>query len=671
LRALAASLIFAAVGLPAPPREPARVQRLASPDGRIEVVVRADDKLAYDVLWRGKPLLSGATLALDVDHVRLGVAPQLVKATRRSVDGRVEPPVRQKAAVLPDQYNELRLDCAGGYAVTFRAYDQGVAYRFETALPRTQVKVFGEEAGFAFADAETAYFPLEEGFFSHNEPLYQHLELAKIAPAMRATLPAVVETAAGPKVAIAESDVEGYPGLWLRGTSGPGLQATFPPYPLEEKAVRDRDVKVVRAADYIAVTRGTRTFPWRLLAIAPTDADLVTSTLVYLLARPSQIADTSWIRPGKVAWDWWNDRNFAGVSFKPGINTDTYKAYIDFASRYGLEYVILDEGWYKTGDVLSVVPAIDMPALLAYARAKNVGLILWVVWKTFADQMEPALAQFEKWGVKGLKIDFMQRDDQPVVDWYHAVCRALAARHMLVDFHGGQRPALMTRTWPNIVSTEGVKGLEHDKWSKLSDPAHTTVLPFSRMLLGPMDYTPGAMLNATREAFKIDFHRPMSLGTRCHQLGMYVVYESPLQMLADSPTNYEGEPEAMEFLRFVPTTWDETRVLAAKMGAYVAVARRHGADWYVGALNDWTARVIDLDLSFLDTGASRPGPGGKQDWEMVSWSDGPDANTDAQSFRRTTTVVGREALLHVGLAPGGGLAARISRRSTARTPRKP
>jgi alpha-glucosidase len=664
LRALVTSLLLAWGGLGAPPSDPAaRVQRLSSPDGRIEIVVRSDKQLAYDVSWKGHPLLAGATLALDVDHVRLGVAPELVKATRRSTDARVEPPVRQRAATLVDRYNELRLDYEGGYAVVFRAYDQGIAYRFETALAAPSVKVFAEEAGFNFADAETATYPLEESFFSHNEQLFQRLELAKITPAMRATLPAVVETGAGPKVAIAESDVEGYPGLWLRGTSGPGLAATFPPYPLEEKMVRDRDVKVVRAADYIAVTSGTRSFPWRILAIAPTDADLVTNSLVYLLARPSEVADTSWIRPGKVAWDWWNDRNFAGVAFKPGVNTDTYKAYIDFASRYGLEYVILDEGWYKTGDVLAPVPQIDMPALLAYARAKNVGIILWVVWKTFAAELEPALALYETWGVKGLKIDFMQRDDQPVIDWYHRVCRELAKRQMLVDFHGGQRPALMTRTWPNIVSTEGVKGLEHDKWSRDSDPAHTTMLPFTRMLLGPMDYTPGAMLNADREHFKIDFHRPMSLGTRCHQLGMYVVFESPLQMLADSPTNYEKEPEAMEFLRFVPTVWDETRVLHAKMGATIVVARRRGSDWYLGALNDWTPRALDVDLGFLD--------GPKQGWEMVSWSDGPDANTDAQTFRRTTTAVGRDTVLRIGLGPGGGFAARITRRAAAPKPRKP
>jgi alpha-glucosidase len=274
--------------------------------------------------------------------------------------------------------------------------------------------------------------------------------------------------------------------------------------------------------------------------------------------------------------------------------------------------------------------------------------------------MEPALAQFEKWGVKGLKIDFMQRDDQPVIDWYHHVCRELAKRHMLVDFHGGQRPALMTRTWPNIVSTEGVKGLEHDKWSNDSDPEHTVTLPFTRMFLGPMDYTPGAMLNADRAHFKIDFKRPMSLGTRCHQLAMYVVFESPLQMLADSPTNYEQEPESMDFLREVPTVWDETRVLDGKLGDYVVIARRKGQDWFVGAMTDWTPREVEIDFSFL--GVSTP----RLSWSMVGFADGPES---AQSYRRTTTPVNRSTHLKIGLAPGGGFAAKISSRSIG--PRRP
>jgi alpha-glucosidase len=645
-----------------PPAASPTVHRLSSPNGRVAVAVRAAPDLTYDVTFDGKPLLAGATLALDVDHVRLGAAARITGGRRQSVDRKLAPPVRLKAESLIEKYNELRLDCAGGYAVVFRAYDDGMAYRFETALPAAQVKVYGEDAVFPFAPETTAFFPNEgKTFLSHNERTYGHVRLADIPAGDLATLPVVVETIAGPKVAIAEADVESYPGLWLRATGSAVIAAAFPPFPLEEKAVKDRDVKVVRAADYIAVTTGARAYPWRLLAVAATDADLVTSSLVYLLQRPSQIADTSWIKPGKVAWDWWNDRNLAGVPFKPGMNTETYKFFIDFAARFGIEYVILDEGWYKTGDLLQVTPGLDMPQLLAYARAKNVGIILWAMWKTLADQLEPALAQFERWGIKGLKVDFMQRDDQPVIDFYHRIARETAQRKMLVDFHGGQRPALMTRTWPNIISAEGVKGLEHVKWSNGPDPEHDVTLPFTRMFIGPMDFTPGAMLNADQKTFKVNFKRPMSLGTRCHQLAMYAVYESPLQMLADSPTNYLAEAETIEFLRGFPTTWDETRVLDGRIGDYIVVARRRGMDWFVGAMTDWAPRELDVELSFLTGGR----------WNMVAFADGPDADRVASSYKRTSDDVGKSTKLKIKLAPGGGWVARLTAAAPVPAPVNP
>jgi alpha-glucosidase len=625
--------------------------RLLSPDGRIEVTVSGGARLSYDVRFQGKAMLVGATLSLDVDHRRLGVAPRIARAERRSVARQIRPVVRQKAAVIDERFNELRLVCAGGYTVAFRAYDQGVAYRFETALPEAQVKIYGEEAIFAFAGSADAgvYYPREESFFSHNERKFQRVRFGSIAPAALASLPAVIETAAGPKLAIAESDLEDYPGLWLRGTGGPALTATFAPYPLEEKALNDRDVRVTRAADYIAVTRGRRTFPWRVLGVAPQDRDLVSSTLVYLLESPSRVADTSWIRPGKVAWDWWNALNLQGVDFQPGVNNRTYEAYIDFAARYGLEYVILDEGWYPSGNLLKSVPALDMPKLLAYARKKNVGVILWVIWKTLDDQLQPALDQFARWGVKGLKIDFMQRDDQLVMRFYERVCRELAQRKMLVDFHGGIRPALLTRTWPNLLSAEGVQGLEHLKWSNASDPEHNLSLPFTRMFLGPMDYTPGAMLNADRASFKINFKEPMSLGTRCQQLAMYVVFESPLQMLADSPTHYLREPEAMELLGPMPSVWDETRVLDGAIGDFIVVARRRGRDWYVGAMTDWTPRARAIDLSFLGDGQ----------FQMTAYADGPDAAHRASDYRKSTVTVGKTTQVAIQLAPGGGWVARI------------
>jgi alpha-glucosidase len=656
----ASSLLAAGAATRATAAGPPPAYRLLSPNGRIAVDLSAGARLSYDVLLDGKPLLRGATMSMDVDQVRLGADPRVTATRRQSVDHRVEPAVRQKAAVLVDRYNELRVECAGGYAVAFRAYDQGVAYRFETSLPAAEVKVRGEEAVFRFAgDAGTGvYYPREDGFFSHNERQFRRVRMGDVGPSALATIPAVVDLQAGPKIAIAESDVDDYPGLWLRGTGGPALVAVFPPYPLQEKLSKDRDLRVTRAADYIAVTRGTRTFPWRILAVAEADRDLAASTLTYLLARPSEIQDTSWIRPGKVAWDWWNALGLRDVAFTPGVNTQTYKAYVDFAARYGIEYIVLDEGWYPLGNLLQVVPDLDMQGLVAYARQKNVGVILWVVWKTLDDQLQPALDQFARWGIKGLKIDFIQRDDQPVMRFLTRVCRELARRQMLIDFHGGIRAALLTRTWPNVLTVEGVRGMEHLKWGRASDPEHNVTLPFTRMLLGPMDYTPGAMINAAQDSFTVNFKQPMSLGTRCHQLAMYVVYESPLQMLADTPSNYLREPEAMELLGPVPTVWDETRVLDGRIGDYVVIARRKGRDWYIGAMTDWTERRLEVDLSFLPEDA-RAETGA---YQMTSFQDGPDAASRAGDYRKTTMAVGHATRVTFRLAPGGGWAAHIRAR---------
>ena len=623
-----------------------------SPDGRIQIRIRTADRISYDVVLKGKVLLKDSGLSIDIDHTTLGINPKVVAHQERSSNQVLEPVVRQKFANIRENYNQLRLEMEGGYAVLFRAYNEGAAYRLETSLTERPVKVYREEASFNFAGNYTVYYPQEETFFSHNERKYLPQALNQIAPAAIASLPAVVD-ADGVKVAIAESGVEDYPGLWLRGTSGNGLSATFEPYPLKEKLERDRDFKVVESADYIAVSKGTRTFPWRIVGIAEKDGDLLTNPLVWLLEKPSQLADTSWIKPGKVAWDWWNANNIYGVGFKSGVNTQTYKYYIDFASRYGIEYIVLDEGWYVLGDVMKVAPEMDMEELTAYARQKNVGIILWLVWKTFDDKFDQAMERFEKWGIKGLKVDFMQRDDQPLIGFYHKVSREAAKRHMLVDFHGAQKPATMTRTWPNLISTEGVRGLEWDKWSDSTSPEHDVTIPFTRMFLGPMDFTPGATRNASKKSFVHIFETPMSMGTRCHQLAMYVVYESPLQMLADSPSNYLREPETMEFLGPVPTTWDETRVLDGKIGDYVAVARRHGRDWYVGAMTDWTPRDLEIDLSFLPEGT----------FELDAYADGVNADRWASDYARTRIEVDSTRRVKVHLAEGGGWAARLRPRN--------
>lgn len=620
-----------------------------SPDKRIEIRVTATDHIGYDVLFNGKVLLQDSRISIDIDHNKLGVNPKVTGSKQRSVNQVLEPVVRQKFAKIRENYNELRLDMDGHYAIVFRAYNEGAAYRIETSLPQHEVHVYSEEAAFNFGGDRTVFYPQEESFFSHNERKYLPQAMSNIAPSAIASLPAVVDAGDGVKVAIAESDLEEYPGMWLRGTSGNGLAATFPPYPLKEQLERDRDFKVVESADYIAVTSGTRTFPWRVLGIVEKDGDLITNQLVWLLEKPSQVQDTSWIRPGKVAWDWWNANNVYGVDFKSGVNTETYKYYIDFAAKYGIPYIILDEGWYKLGNVLEVVPEINMEELSRYAKQRNVGIILWVVWKTLDDQLEPALDQFAKWGVKGIKVDFMQRSDQLLINYYHKVSHETAKRKMLVDFHGDQKPSVMTRTWPNLISTEGVRGLEWSKWSAETDPPHTVTLPFTRMFLGPMDFTPGAMLNAQKVSFHPVFDRPMSLGTRCHQLAMYVVYESPLQMLSDSPSNYLREPEIMEFLGPVPSEWDDTKALDGRIGEYVVVARQHGHDWYVGAMTNWTPRELNLDLSFLPDG----------NFSMEAYQDGINADRYGSDYRQVKSQVTKSTKLTLKLAPGGGWAARI------------
>ena len=622
---------------------------LRSPDKRIEVRIRTAHQVRYDVLLKGRALLQDSPLSLDIDHKKLGVDGKVVSAKTRSYDQTVEPPVRQKFAKIRENYNEVRIEMEGGYAVVFRAYNEGAAYRFETSLPQAQVRVYSEEVRFNFTGDTIVFYPQEDTMFSHNERRYTPQRVSEIVPEFIATMPAVLDAGDGAKVAIAESDVEDYPGMWLKGTTGPALAGTFPPYPLKEKLERDRDFRVVESADYIAATSGTRTYPWRLIGIVERDADLITNQLVWLLAKPSQVQDTSWIKPGKVAWDWWNYNNVYDVDFKAGVNTQTYKYYIDFAAKYGLQYIILDEGWYKLGNVMEVVPEIDMEELTAYAKEKNVGIILWTVWKTLDDQLISALDQWAKWGIKGIKVDFMQRDDQLLINFYHKVSRETAKRHMLVDFHGAQKQITMTRTWPNMISGEGVRGMEWSKWSSESEPKHNVTLPFTRMFLGPMDYTPGAMRNATRTTFAAIHQQPMALGTRCHQLAMYVVYESPLQMLADSPSNYLREPEAMSFLAPIPSVWDDTRALDGKISEYVAVARRSGSDWYVGAMTDWTARELELDFSFL--------PDGK--FSMDAYQDGVNADRMASDYKMVKVQVNKTTRLKIRLAPGGGWAARI------------
>ena len=624
---------------------------VASPSRALVVTVGTDGRLTWAISFRGRPLLRPSRIAMTLADGRvLGASPVVAGTSTRSQDRVLVPAVPVKRAEIRDRYNERRIDFAGDFSVVVRAYDDGVAYRFVTRLPG-EITVRGEDATLAFTGDHLVYFPEETSFLSHQEREYKRLKLTEITPGRFSSLPALVVPATGPTVAVTEADLFDYPGMDL--TSGPevhSLQGLFPAYPRKVELLRDRNERVVEREDYIARTRGTREFPWRVLVVAERDADLLDTDIVYRLASETTLADTSWIKPGKVAWDWWNAVNIYGVPFRAGVNTDTYKHYIDFAAEHGIQYVILDEGWYPLGDLLAQSPGIDMDAIAAHARQRNVGLVMWVIWKTLDLQMDAALDQFVRWGVKGIKVDFMQREDQWMVNYYERVARAAAERRLLVDFHGAYKPTGLYRTWPNVVTSEGVLGLEQSKWSGLASPDNAVTFPFIRMLAGPVDYTPGAMMNAARTDFQPIFNRPMSQGTRCQQLAMYVVFESPLQMLADSPSNYRKEPESLAFLSAVPVVWDETRVLGGKVGEHILVARRSGRDWYVGALTNWDARDLEVDLSFLGNGS----------FDADVYRDGPNADRVGVDYARERRTVTSADRLRFHLAPGGGMAMRVT-----------
>jgi alpha-glucosidase len=625
---------------------------LKSPDGMTEVRIGTIDSLTIAISHNGKPVLLPSTIALAVGTTTpLGRAPVLLDSHVEQVRETILPPVAEKRKVIPDHYNQLTLKFRGQYALIIRAYDDGVAYRFRTEIPDSIV-VTDEKLVVRLSPTDSLWFPAEDSFLSHSERLYPFIGANAVSDTLMCCVPMIAAKSSGVRMAITEADLLDYPGLYLRGTGvgSPSLQSLFPAYPREEELVGDRTVKVTKRAPYIARTTGTRNFPWRVFGIADRDGALIENDIVYRLGSPCTLKETAWIRPGKVAWDWWNANNIAGVDFKAGINTATYIHYIDFASKYGIEYIILDEGWTKPGDLFEINPAMDMHRLFAHAKKKGVGIILWVTSKALDDRMIEALDTFKAWGAAGIKVDFMQRDDQKMVNYYERVARETAKRHMLVDFHGAYKPTGFSRTYPHALTREGVKGLENSKWSNDVTPHHDVTLPYTRMFAGAMDFTPGAMHNASQGEFRYIFQQPMSQGTRCHQLAMYVVYESPLQMLCDSPTNYEREPEAMEFLRAVPTTWDETRVLNGVIGQYVTVARRKGNTWYIGSMTDWTPRELELDLKFLNSTSGH----------ITIYQDGVNADRFASDYKRTQLSFNPEQPLKVTLAPGGGWVAVVT-----------
>ena len=622
---------------------------VSSPDGRLKVTVDAGDKLTYSLERNGTVLLQPSEIGLSLaDGTVWGPGSKFRKATRRSVDVSFDA-LYFKRNTVRDRYNELVLP-AKGFRVVFRVYDDGMAYRFETDKP---VTVESEQATFSFAGDWPAYVPyvshntesLEGQFMSSCESQYTHHPLSQWNKERLAFLPIVVEAPGGVRLCVTEADLRNYPGLYLYdGDASTTLRGRLPRVPKDvvqgghnmlQGLIQSREPFIARDADV---------FPWRAILVADEDKDLAQSDFVYRLAAPAKPGDWSWVKPGKVAWDWWNDWNLYGVDFRAGINNDTYKYYIDCAASKGIEYVILDEGWAVNlkADLMQVIPEIDLEMLTSYAASKGVGIILWAGYMAFDKDMDAVCAHYAKMGVKGWKIDFMDRDDQDVVRFYERAAATAAKYRMMVDFHGAYKPTGLNRTYPNVINYEGVYGLENMKWAdeEVDQVTYDVTIPFIRLVAGPCDYTQGAMRNAAPGNYRPVNSEAMSQGTRCHQLAEYVVFDAPLTMLCDSPSNYLREPECTDFIAGIPTVWDETVALDGRIGEYVVMARRKGNRWFVAALNGLKERDLTIDLSFIG--------GGK----AVVFADGVNADRAARDYRRFETAVPNRMDVH--LAPGGG-----------------
>ena len=627
---------------------------LSSPNDVNEITVSTDNGLQYKVEHDGDEIIDFSPISITINNQELGANAKVISNKKFSKNQTLTPVIKEKRAKIQDSYNELELVMEGGYGVRFRAYDNGVAYRLFTKLGGDAI-VSEEEIVYNFADNHAASFPMMNDLFSHYERPYVDKKIGELEFGEFSGMPAMVDVD-GVKVAITEVDIFNYPGFYLeKGVEKNQLVSKFPFYPKTTYMPTDRDEKVANREAFIAKTKGTRDYPWRLMVLAENDAELINNTLVYQLSPAQRIQDTSWIKTGKVAWDWYNDNNLEGVDFAAGYNTATYKYYIDFAAKHGLEYINLDEGWYdiKTSDIINFKSEVDVHEVIRYAKSKGVEVILWVTWSALEKHPE-AYKTFADWGAKGIKVDFMQRDDQPMMEFVEKATRLAAENKLLINLHGMAKPEGLRRAYPNLINREGVVGLENNKWEgQWSNPEYTLKAPFLRMLAGPMDYTPGAMANAQLENYRWNFKRPMSLGTRTHQLAMYVVYEAPLQMLADTPTSYEKDADIMKFLSAVPTTWDETKVLQAKYGDYVLIARKQGDTWYVGGMTDWTPRTLELDLGeFLGDGK----------YQMDIWQDGINANRIATDYKHVTKTVNGDDELKINLAAGGGWTAIIKKK---------
>ena len=630
---------------------------LSSPDGTLKVEISAGNELAYQVMHGNDTILSHSNIGLVLENGTIvGKTPRITGERRRKIKDNMESPFyRFKEFVATG--NELDLKLKGGFGIIFRAYNEGVAYRFYTTQS-SDIIIKEEQAEFNFKEDYTAYLPYTTNDKKPMAMAYQNVyditPLSKAQPKL-AFLPVTVDCGSV-KLTLLESDLEAYPGMFVQLQQGKyGLKGVFAPYPAKTDFYPWRKQEyVTETTDFISRSRGSRSYPWRVLAITEKDTDMPVNNLVYALASPNRIGDTSWIKTGKVAWDWWNDWNLKGVPFKAGINMDTYKYYIDFASRNGLEFIVLDEGWYdpKSGDMLTVIPELDLPELIAYGKSKGVEIVLWTVFNVLDSQLEAACKKYADMGIKGFKVDFLDRDDQTAVEMVYRIAEMTARYKLTLDLHGIYKPTGINRTYPHIINFESVFGMEEVKWTDIKNnmPLYDVTFPYIRMMAGPVDYTPGAMRNATKADWRAMYYTPASMGTRCHQLAAYIVHDSPFTMLCDAPTNYLNEQECVDFIASLPVEVDSTFIASGELGKYIVTVRKKDVNWYIGGMTSWDERDVQLDFSFLPEGMS---------YTAVLFKDGVNANKQAEDYRKETIRIDKDSRLTLHLASGGGFAMKL------------
>ena len=629
---------------------------LTSPDGKLKTNITTGKQLTYDITFHNQQVLEASPLSMTLDNGEVwGENDKVSKVTRKSINGKISTPL-YRANEIVENYNELTLQFKD-FNVVFRAYDDGIAYRFVNK-GKKPFNVVDELVNYQFptdATASVPYVKPRKGvnkYANSFENYYANVPLSKVDQEKLVFLPVVVSLDNNVKVGITEVDLENYPGLYLIGKGNTQLLGDFAPFPKKQEQGGHNmlQMNVIEVENYIAKVNKPRKFPWRVAIVTDEDKELASSHLSYLLAEPSRLEDISWIKPGKIAWDWWNAWNLDGVNFETGVNNDTYKAYIDFASKNGIEYVILDEGWAVNlkADLMQVVPEINLEELIAYANKKNVGLELWAGYHAFNRDMENVCRHYAEMGIKGFKVDFMDRDDQEMTEFNYRAAQITAKYKLLLDLHGMYKPAGLNRTYPNAINFEGVNGLEQMKWEEnpTAQVEYDVMIPFIRQVAGPMDYTQGAMRNAAKGNYYPCYEEPMSQGTRCRQLALYMVLDSPFNMLCDTPSNYEREKECTDFISAVPTVWDETIVLDGKMGEYIITARRQGNTWYIGGITNWDARDLEVDLSFL----------GDKTYSGKLFKDGVNAHRIARDYKSETIQAKKGDKMKIHLAPGGGFA---------------